>query len=733
MQAKTNHFTQNSTVMLILWYGLSTPAHPFAGGKGTPEDPYQIATVEQLVSIGADPNLLDKHYVLLNDLDLDPNLPGGQMFTRAVIAPDVNLADDFQGTAFTGGFDGGGHVIRNLTILRGTEADSPRFGSYLGLFGKLGKGAIVSDLAVETARVGLDYAGYVGLLAGWNEGRIVRCHVEGRASGHSYVGGLVGDNRGDIHDCDGKSDFVGSFHYVGGLVGINHAGARIVRCHAASEVLVQQAWAGGLVGLNGGYLIGCYATGEVSGPRYIAFVGGLVGLSHYPGVIVNCHASGNVLTWERGPYAQHVGGLVGDLRGATVGELGAGTSIINCYATGNVSGGDNSISLGGLVGCVGRRSDGVIVNSYAVGKVSAGKDSTYVGGLIGDGTYAQVKASFWDVETSGLSESGGGIGLTTAQMQDIGQFLAAGWDFVDERGNGTADVWMMPEEGGYPVLALLSQAYDPPQLAGSGTPDDPFRIATAEDVGAAWHHDPTACYELTGDIDLSGITWAAAPIPAFYGTFDGAGFIISHLAVRGLRQLGLFGALGTEAIVTNLGVAEANIASEDRGVALGILAGENYGGYVSGCYATGSVAGGRRSLDLGGLLGLNSGSIADCYAIADVSGDEKSSHLGGLVGISGGSVTHCYAAGRVTAPDPNETQGGLLGTAFEVTIDSSYFLAPTDGGGPDNGAGLALTDTQMKQQASFAGWDFENIWMICEGKDYPRLRWEGVPCGERVF
>jgi hypothetical protein len=30
----------------------------------------------------------------------------------------------------------------------------------------------------------------------------------------------------------------------------------------------------------------------------------------------------------------------------------------------------------------------------------------------------------------------------------------------------------------------------------------------------------------------------------------------------------------------------------------------------------------------------------------------------------------------------------------------------------------------MKQQATFAGWDFTNIWTINEGNDYPRLKWE---------
>ena len=35
----------------------------FAGGTGEPNDPYQIATADQLISIGSDPNLLDKHYL----------------------------------------------------------------------------------------------------------------------------------------------------------------------------------------------------------------------------------------------------------------------------------------------------------------------------------------------------------------------------------------------------------------------------------------------------------------------------------------------------------------------------------------------------------------------------------------------------------------------------------------------------------------------------------------------
>lgn len=70
----------------------------YSGGTGEPNDPYQIATAAHLTSIGSNPDLLDKHFVLIDDIDLDPNLPGGQVFTQAIIAPDIsNFEDGFQG------------------------------------------------------------------------------------------------------------------------------------------------------------------------------------------------------------------------------------------------------------------------------------------------------------------------------------------------------------------------------------------------------------------------------------------------------------------------------------------------------------------------------------------------------------------------------------------------------------------------------------------------------------
>lgn len=54
--------------------GLYVPAQgvEFAGGTGEPDDPYQIATASQLLSLGSDPNLRSRHFILVADIDMEP-------------------------------------------------------------------------------------------------------------------------------------------------------------------------------------------------------------------------------------------------------------------------------------------------------------------------------------------------------------------------------------------------------------------------------------------------------------------------------------------------------------------------------------------------------------------------------------------------------------------------------------------------------------------------------------
>ena len=102
-----------------------------AAAQGTQTIHTRIATAADLLALGDDSNDYDKHFVLMADIDLDPNLPGGKVFDKVVIAPDANAAGKaFKWTPFTGVFDGHGHTISHLT----TKGED-----YVGLFGHFGR------------------------------------------------------------------------------------------------------------------------------------------------------------------------------------------------------------------------------------------------------------------------------------------------------------------------------------------------------------------------------------------------------------------------------------------------------------------------------------------------------------------------------------------------------------------------------------------------------------------
>ncbi len=133
------------------------------------------------------------------------------------------------------------------------------------------------------------------------------------------------------------------------------------------------------------------------------------------------------------------GSSVGGLAGYSLAEIS------ESYSTGNVSGdgagglvGINSGQLnnvyslatstgvsmsGGLVS----DNNGEIINSYSAGQVFS---SGLIGGLMAiTRTATSVSNSFWDLETSGVTSSPAGVGLTTNQMKASSTFVGASWDF----------------------------------------------------------------------------------------------------------------------------------------------------------------------------------------------------------------------------------------------------------------------------------------------------------------
>lgn len=722
----------------------------FAGGTGEPADPYLIATAQQLVSIGNDSELLSKYYRLLDDIDLDPNLPGGEVFTKAVIASSKSPYASRR-SKFTGRLYADGHVIRHLTI------DSED-GQYLGLFGYIGSGGRVYDLNLEAVRI--RGAARMGALAGYSEGSMVTCSAAGSIAGgdeSSWVGGLIGVNAGGLSGCRTEMAIAAGRRssMVGGLVGL-HQG-RILNCRAAGSVTgadgafhlgglvgmslegaIEDSDAGGLVsGGDGSWALGgllgrqdseslmirCYATGDVTGGRAGHDLGGLVGQNWY-GSLRDCFATGAV---SGGRKSHTLGGLVGSC---------VGGRIIACHADGSVSGQEGSRLLGGLLGQV--QTASVVTDCYAIGRLLVDGNLYGRGGLVGRlaGPHdARVVQCFWDVEASGASVSAAGQGLTTAQMQDRQTYRTVGWDLTGARSDGTTDTWHLPEDRQYPMLTSFADPNALHVLEGAGKSFDPYLIATAEDLGAVIHYDRFAWFKLVADIDLSDITWTAAPIPVFYGVFDGHSHRIKHLTIRsdGTGPAGLFGCVESGAWVYDLGLDEVSIEAGDGASDLGGMAGTNAGNIVN-CYVTGHISGGAASRSLGGLVGANrQGTVGDCYAAATVTGGTGSRQLGGLIGYNFlGPVVTCYAAGTVSGAADSDRLGGLIGYSAEHSpIAGCYYLSggslnPEGVGDGFNGA--PLTDEQMKQQTSFIDWDFAKTWMICEGQTYPHLKWERITC-----
>jgi hypothetical protein len=398
----------------LVWEGrtgqiISEPDIDWLAGQGTEENPYEIDTSDQLILLGKASILWDRHFILKADINLDPNLPNGQVYEQAIIPK------------FTGVCDGNDQVITNLVITGG---------SHLGLFGQLGNGAVVKNLGVIDVNItGSGY--YVGGLVGLNDGEVSNCYSTGTVSGGIYdVGGLVGRNEfnGTITTSYSISIVNGTGFHIGGLVGRNTYGSIVTSYSTGSASGDHDV--GGLMGTNSyGNIINCNSTGTVSGDHD---VGGLVGWN-FEGTITTSYST--VMVTGTGYY---IGGFVG---------INHGGSIANCYSTGAVNGNDG-FGVGGLVGINDVYSS--ITNSYSIGTVNGAGD--YTGGLVGRDRFSSINSSFWDVQTTGQQESANGIGKTTAEMQIESTFLEAGWDFVDETENGTDDIWWILEGQDYPRL-----------------------------------------------------------------------------------------------------------------------------------------------------------------------------------------------------------------------------------------------------------------------------------------
>lgn len=182
-------------------------------------------------------------------------------------------------------------------------------------------------------------------------------------------------------------------------------------------------------------------------------------------------------------------------------------------------------------------------------------------------------------------------------------------------------------------------------------------------------------YILKNDIDASGLVNAAgnstyntigSGTTAFTGTFDGDGHTIVGLQAKG----GIFGKLGSGAVVKNINIASSVFTGNNIGDSVGAVAAENNGGSISGISGYGNTVKGSSGY-IGGLVGKNYGDISNSNDQSTVIAG-AGTVAGGIAGVNGtnagigGTIDNVQSNSAVTTGVLAENQyasnlGGIVG------------------------------------------------------------------------
>jgi len=664
-------------------------AQSFAGGSGTEADPYLVATAEHLNSVR---DHLDAHFRQTADIDLGvAPWNSGEGW-----APIGNTA-----APFTGGFDGGGYAIRNLTIFR------PKTG-YQGLFTQI-DGASIANLHLQDVNIqsGANSGGLASDIRG--ESIVEQVTVTGSINGGTGgdTGGLSGRMSGSILHRIAVTVTVQGGSYTGGLIGNISNGGEIRHVHSAGSVQGLDR-VGGLVGYVGTgipILSNNYSRAAVSGREYI---GGLIG-QNSTGSVDRSYSAGAVTG-----TGQFVGGFLG---------IGS-TRNADCYWDTQTSGQAASAGGTGVVGKTTAQMQQAVTyqryNFIALWRIDPGNDYP---------TFQDLSRYTLPQPVELTSLAGAGTLADPYQITTIHELNAV-------RQNLAASYWLITD------LNLAD--------------------TVIWDHGRGWQPiGDSLSAPFTGHFDGSGHTLHNLTInrakTSYQGLFlrvDGASIFNLHLRDVNLQTAGNSGGLASEiegesilqqVTVTgfinggangNVGGLSGNMSSSTlhRVAVTATVQGGSYTGGLIGNIGSGGeirqshTAGSVHGLDrVGGLVGyVNEGipKIVDAYSRAAVTGADS---VGGLFGHAfTGRAERVYSTGPVSGT--GSFVGGLAGRSGGPFALASYWDTETSGqltsAGGDGAAGRSTAQmTHPHTPDTYLDWNFETIW----AEDVDGSRNDGYP------
>jgi len=346
-------------------------------GSGTESDPYQVATLDNLLWISTNPESWDKFFIQIENIDATDtqNWNNGSGFFPIGNYIEYNHPDN---NPFVGNYDGQEYTIESLYINRSSEKG-------IGFFGYTNN-AIIDNLVLNEFEI----YGYRHV------GSLVGLCLEYTVVNNCNVYGLIGD--------------INNFVDFGGLIGLLETST--VSNSFSIVTVIGGGQVGGLIGQASGSLIqNCFSNGDVELTEE-PHSGGLIGVISNS-ILLNCYSSCNVNV-----NSTNVGGLVGSNY--------YNTNISNCYSVGYVNTTGNN--AGGLVGY---DYDHTSIVSNSFWDIETSGQITSSGGTGKTTIEMKDVATYTSLETIGLEEPWDFIGNP---FDDNGN--EDYWDINDEINNG---------------------------------------------------------------------------------------------------------------------------------------------------------------------------------------------------------------------------------------------------------------------------------------------------------
>lgn len=554
--------------------------------------------------------------------------------------------------AFKGKFDGLDNSIFGLSI-----KNSKNKYAATGLFG-FTNGAIMGNVTLIAGDDGISIQGG-NTDTGAFIGHAVNTTVKGvnstlKVSGTNNVGGIIGYAKADTGRTYNFADAAGSVQpdsRSSELSNLTNTG----NVSGVSNV-------GGLVGyMNGGKLSndeenrvqykGSYNLGKITGinkgTNYSSNIGGMIGKAENATIGGTKNTLINYNTVEGG---YNVGGIVGSISNTTVANASnEGVVKANGYTT------DYYIYHTDYTGNSWQNNNGALAGTHKAEVLASN-----VGGIVGSSAGSELKdvTNKADVSSALVKKTTDSVkeptGFDHYAAGNVGGIVGRAEDSnITNANNVESNIHNI-------IYTWISNAEELNSLQ---------RVAeNLNDGRDALSYN----YILKNDIDASGLVNASTyntigrGNTAFTGTFDGDGHTIVGLQAEG----GIFGQLGSGAVVKNINIASSVFTGNNIGDSVGAVAAENNGGSISGISGYGNTIKGSGG-SIGGLVGKNYGGISNSNDHSTVIAGADTV-AGGIAGVNGtkagigGTIDNVQSNSAVTTGGLTENQyadnlGGIVG------------------------------------------------------------------------